>query len=254
MLRQLWSKASCPPAKCPPAKRPLFSLDLPAVIVVLIDILPNWGLFGLIKQICHASVGIVMEYLPSGWWFSRGRSPSENRPPSGRHSIRIPTLAWHICIMYLRRLQWSWVATCCEGWYHKILLILKHVIFEICTCDSYDVHESPHAARVDIAEVVILHEYLGEVDNGPGAGQESATVDGGLATQEATAELTLLTCLHRLPATRLTRYRLTPLNNTINNSKSVHFSKLTIFHTYGYSHFNAFFTKFFFITQMVIVF
>ena len=56
---------SCPPAKCPPANRPPFSLDLPAVIDVFIDILPNWGLFGIIKQICHASVGILMECLPS---------------------------------------------------------------------------------------------------------------------------------------------------------------------------------------------
>ena len=57
---------SCPLAKCPPAKRPQFSLDLPAIIVVFIDILPNWGLFVIIKQICHASVGILMECLPEG--------------------------------------------------------------------------------------------------------------------------------------------------------------------------------------------
>ena len=68
---------SCPPAKCPPAKCPTFSLDLPAVIVVFIDILPNWGLFGIIKQICHASVGILTECLPEDGWFSRGR----NHPP-----------------------------------------------------------------------------------------------------------------------------------------------------------------------------
>ena len=116
---------SCPPAKCPPAKCPPFSLvtpsgqcvshqssvtltlytkqqtlfstapaDLPAVIVVFIDILPNLGLFGIIKQICHGSVGIHMECLSEGGWFSRGQSPS------GRHSIRIPTLPWHICIIY----------------------------------------------------------------------------------------------------------------------------------------------------------
>ena len=84
---------------CPPAKRPLFSLDLPAVIVVFIDILPNWSLFGIIKQIYHASVGILMECLPSGGWFSFGLHPRGNHPSSGRHSIRIPTLAWHICIM-----------------------------------------------------------------------------------------------------------------------------------------------------------
>ena len=90
---------SCPPAKCPPAKRPPFSLDLPAVIVVFIDILPNWGLFGIIKQICQGSVGILMECLPSGGWFFLGLCPRENHPPSGRHSIRIPTLPWHICIL-----------------------------------------------------------------------------------------------------------------------------------------------------------
>ena len=61
---------SCSPAKCQPAKRPPFSLDLPAVIVVFIGLLPNWGLFGIIKQICHANVCILMECLPSGGWFS----------------------------------------------------------------------------------------------------------------------------------------------------------------------------------------
>ena len=40
--------------------------DLPEVIVVFIDILPNWGLFGIIKQIRHASVGILIECLPEG--------------------------------------------------------------------------------------------------------------------------------------------------------------------------------------------
>ena len=53
----------------------------------------------IIKQICNASVGILKECLPSGGWFSLGLRPQENHPPSGRHSIRIPTLAWHICIM-----------------------------------------------------------------------------------------------------------------------------------------------------------
>ena len=36
-----------------------------------------------IIQICHASVGILMECLPEGRWFSRGRSPRENHPPEG---------------------------------------------------------------------------------------------------------------------------------------------------------------------------
>ena len=39
------------------------TMHLPAVIVVFIDISPNWGLFDMIKQICHASVGILMECL-----------------------------------------------------------------------------------------------------------------------------------------------------------------------------------------------
>ena len=68
---------------CPPAKRPPFSLDLPAVIVVFIDILPNWGLFGIIKQICHASVGILMECLPLGGYFSLGLCPLETILPLG---------------------------------------------------------------------------------------------------------------------------------------------------------------------------
>ena len=53
----------------------------------------------MIKQICHASVGILMEWLPSGGWFSLGLRPRESHPPSGRYSIRIPTLAWQICIV-----------------------------------------------------------------------------------------------------------------------------------------------------------
>ena len=47
-------------------------------------------------QICHACVGILIECLPEGGWFSRGRSSRENHPPEGRHSISIPTQAWHI--------------------------------------------------------------------------------------------------------------------------------------------------------------
>ena len=57
------------------------------------------GLFGIIKQICHASVGNMMECFPSGGWFSRGRSPRENHPPEGKHTIILPSLSWHICIM-----------------------------------------------------------------------------------------------------------------------------------------------------------
>ena len=45
--------------------------------------------------------------IPEGRWFSRGRSPSENHPPEGRHSIRIPTLAWHICFIILNKPQFG---------------------------------------------------------------------------------------------------------------------------------------------------
>ena len=45
-----------------------------------------------IIQICHASVGILMECLPEGGWFSRGR---------------IPTLAWHICFIIPNKPQFG---------------------------------------------------------------------------------------------------------------------------------------------------
>ena len=41
-----------------------------------------------------------MECLPSGGWFSLGLRPRENHPPSGKHSVMLPPLAWHICITY----------------------------------------------------------------------------------------------------------------------------------------------------------
>ena len=50
-------------------------------------------------QICHASGGNLMECFPEGGWFSRGRSPRENHPPEGKHSIMLPPLAWHICFI-----------------------------------------------------------------------------------------------------------------------------------------------------------
>ena len=54
----------------------------------------------MINQVCHASVDILMECLPSGGYgFPSGSALGEHHPPSGRHSIRIPTLAWHICIL-----------------------------------------------------------------------------------------------------------------------------------------------------------
>ena len=71
-----------------------------------------WTLFkgsrnAYIIQICNASVGILMECLPEGGWFSRGRSPRENHPPEGGHSIRIPTLAWHICFIIPNKPQFG---------------------------------------------------------------------------------------------------------------------------------------------------
>ena len=54
-------------------------------------------------QICHASGGNMMECFPEGGWFSRGRSPRENHPPEGRHSIMLPPLAWHICFIILNK-------------------------------------------------------------------------------------------------------------------------------------------------------
>ena len=58
-------------------------------------------------QICHASVGILMECLPERGWFSREWSPRENHPPEGRHSIRIPTLTWHICFIIPNKPQFG---------------------------------------------------------------------------------------------------------------------------------------------------
>ena len=49
-----------------------------------------------IIQICHASVGIMMECLPEGGWFSLGR--------------RIPTLAWHICFIIPNKPQFGKVS------------------------------------------------------------------------------------------------------------------------------------------------
>ena len=67
--------------------------------VTLLCLNYKWGLFSMIKQICHASGGNMMECLPSGGWFSLGLRPRENHPPSGKHSIMLPPLAWHICIL-----------------------------------------------------------------------------------------------------------------------------------------------------------
>ena len=61
-------------------------------------------------QICHASVGTLMECLPEGGWFSQGRSPRENHPPDGRHSIRIHTLAWHVCFIIPNKPQFGQIS------------------------------------------------------------------------------------------------------------------------------------------------
>ena len=73
--------------------------------VTLLCLNYKWGLFSMIKQICHASGGNMMECLPSGGWFSLGLRPRENHPPSGKHSIMLPPLAWHICIVVTSRAQ-----------------------------------------------------------------------------------------------------------------------------------------------------
>ena len=70
--------------------------------VTLLCLNYKWGLFSMIKQICHASGGNMMECLPSGGWFSLGLRPRENHPPSGKHSIMLLPLAWHICIISCR--------------------------------------------------------------------------------------------------------------------------------------------------------
>ena len=75
--------------------------------VTLLCLNYKWGLFSMIKQICHASGGNMMECLPSGGWFSLGLRPRENHPPSGKHSIMLPPLAWHICILLFPKLPWQ---------------------------------------------------------------------------------------------------------------------------------------------------
>ena len=79
--------ASCPPlslvtpsGECVNHHPVIYDLDI--INIVFIDISPKWGLFGIINQIYHASVGILMKCLPSGGWFSHGLRPRENHPPS----------------------------------------------------------------------------------------------------------------------------------------------------------------------------
>ena len=50
------------------------------------NILPNWGLFGIIKQICHGSVGILMEMSPRGRMvYLRAWNICIIEPPRGLH-------------------------------------------------------------------------------------------------------------------------------------------------------------------------
>ena len=44
---------------------------------------------------------------PQGRMVFQGQSPRENHPPEGRHSIRIPTLAWHICFIIPNKPQFG---------------------------------------------------------------------------------------------------------------------------------------------------
>ena len=92
VLQDVFNLKKCPPPPPPPMVTLKRRLSL---------------LRNNIIQICHASVGIQMECLPEGGWFSRGRSPRENHPPEGRHSIRIPTLAWHICFIISNKPQFG---------------------------------------------------------------------------------------------------------------------------------------------------
>ena len=56
---------------------------------------------------CGYPYGMSPKGGGGGGWFSRGQSPGENHPPDGRHSIRIPTLAWHICFIILNKPQFG---------------------------------------------------------------------------------------------------------------------------------------------------
>ena len=58
-------------------------------------------------QICHGSVGILMECLSEGGWFCKGGARGKTIFPEGRHSVRIPTLAWHICFIIPNKPQFG---------------------------------------------------------------------------------------------------------------------------------------------------
>ena len=99
--------------------------------VTLLCLNYKWGLFSMIKQICHASGGNMMECLTTGGWFSLGLRPRENHPPSGKHSIMLSPLAWHICIIY-------------HDWQNSRLLIgqLAHDMKLCCELPSIHLSES----------------------------------------------------------------------------------------------------------------
>ena len=52
-------------------------------MVVFIDIIPNWGFSGIIKQVWHPGGDTLMEYLPREDGFPSGFALKENHPPSG---------------------------------------------------------------------------------------------------------------------------------------------------------------------------
>ena len=92
----------------------------------------KWGLFGIIKQICHASGGNMMECFPSGGWFSLGLRPRENHPPSGKHSIMLPPLAWHICIMLYCIMLYCIMLYCIVLYCIVLYCIVLHYIVLYC--------------------------------------------------------------------------------------------------------------------------
>ena len=61
------------------------------------------GLFGIIKQICHASEGNMMECFPSGGWFSLGLRPREKPSSLGVtfHHVTLTGMAYLYIIIYI---------------------------------------------------------------------------------------------------------------------------------------------------------
>ena len=63
------------------------------------DILPLWGLFGIIKQIWNSSGVNRIKWIPSGGWFLSYFALGKKHCPSGIHFIMLPPLGRHICII-----------------------------------------------------------------------------------------------------------------------------------------------------------